>query len=130
MQPVSGDVRLGRCELGDIKYLQARLIEGEKDCLPPLHMATITRVTRNGMVIQGMELVQRVSGSSKGSQNKCQQTWWVLVIVEQAPAGIDVLEDMAHGDFILDIHPSNTHSASFPAWRRAMGHGDRDPGKS
>lgn len=48
--PRSGDVLLGTVDRGDKKLMQARLVNGTQDLLPPLFGALITRVTRNGML--------------------------------------------------------------------------------
>ncbi len=57
--PLCGDVQLARIERGDLKYLQARLLDGDRDVLPPLQKAVITRVSRNGVVIHGEEMASR-----------------------------------------------------------------------
>lgn len=51
--PQSGDVQLAKIDRGDLRYLPARLLDGDLDVLPPLHKAVITRVSSNGMVIHG-----------------------------------------------------------------------------
>lgn len=95
--PRAGEMLLAKIDQGDKKVLQARLTDGTRDLLPPLFGALVTRVTRNGMVIQGSEMASRVPGSSKSSVSKYQQTWWVMVMCS-AVDGIDVLEEMADGD--------------------------------
>ena len=114
--PLCGDVQLARIERGDRKYLQARLLDGDRDVLPPLQKAVITRVSRNGMVIHGEELASRKPSSIKTRVSTYRQTWWALVQCE-APGGIDVLEEMAHGE---DPHEYLSNPAGFlPAWQRA-----------
>lgn len=116
--PVAGDVLLAKVDRGDLKYLQARLVVDSREVLPPLHQAVVSRVTRNGMVIHGAEMVQRVPGSGKTQVSKHPQTWWVLVMAE-APVGIDVLEEMANGDDPISGLPYATSLP--PAWQRARG---------
>ncbi|MDO9031753.1 MAG: hypothetical protein Q7V09_15070 [Hydrogenophaga sp.] len=116
--PRSGDVLLGTVDRGDKKLMQARLVNGTQDLLPPLFGALITRVTRNGMVIQGAEMSSRVAGSSKSKVATHRQTWWVLVMCNSAD-GIDVLDEIANGEDPL--FPEPTPDASPPAWQRARG---------
>ena len=115
--PVAGDVLLGRIDSGDLKYLRARLVVDNRDALPPLHQAMVTRVSGHGLVIQGIEFSQRVPGSGKAKFSKHPQTWWVLVRAE-APLGLDVLEEMANGDDTFNDLPT---VALPPAWQRARG---------
>jgi hypothetical protein len=116
--PRSGDVLLGTVDRGDKKLMQARLVNGTLDLLPPLFGALITRVTRNGMVIQGAEMSSRVAGSSKAKVATYRQTWWVLVMCNSAD-GIDVLDEIANGE--EPLFPEPTPDASPLAWQRARG---------
>jgi hypothetical protein len=103
-QPCAGEVLLDKIDRGDKRIVQARLVEGSRDLLPPLFGATITRVTRNGMVIHGSEMSSRVPGSIKAAITMHRQTWWVVVMCSPM-RGIDVLEEMADGDNPLDPPP-------------------------
>lgn len=116
--PVAGEVLLAKVDRGDLKYLQAKLVVDSREVLPSLHQAIVSRVTRNGMVIHGTEMAQRVPGSGKAKVSKHPQTWWVLVVAE-APAGVDALEEIANGDDPINGLP---YAASLPlAWQRARG---------
>lgn len=119
--PRSGEVLLAKIDRGDKKVLQARLTDGTQDLLPPLFGALVTRVTRNGMVIQGSEMASRVPGSSKASVSKYQQTWWVMVMCS-AVDGFDVLEEMANGDDPFNNLPNA--AALPPSWQRHYGPGN------
>jgi len=95
--PRYGNVLLAKVDRGDNKILQARLVDGSQDLLPPLFGALVTRVTTNGMVIQGMEMSSRVPGSSKAKVSTHRQTWWVMVMCNTVE-GVDVLDEMANGE--------------------------------
>lgn len=109
-EPRAGELLLGKIDRGDKKIVQARLMDGTLDKLPPLYGATITRVTRNGMVISGSEMSSRVPGSIKASITMHRQTWWVVVMCTPMD-GIDVLEEMADGEHPFDTPP---HPAAPP----------------
>lgn len=116
LPPRSGDVQLSKIDRSDLKYLQVRLLDGSIDVLPPLHKASVTRVTRNGMVIHGMEMVSRKPESIKAKVSTYLQTWWVLVVCEE-PNGVDVLEEIANGEDPLEYLPNA--SAMARDWQRA-----------
>lgn len=78
-EPREGQITLAPVELGERRQLKARLLDGERDLLPPLIGAHVTRITRHGVVIQGIELDSRVPGSAKAKVRSHPQTWWVLV---------------------------------------------------
>jgi hypothetical protein len=122
--PQSGDVQLAKIDRGDLRYLQARLLDGDRDVLPPLHKAVITRVSSNGMVIHGEEMASRKPSSIKTRVSSYRQTWWALVQCA-TPSGIDMLEEIANGE-----DPSeylSNHSDIRPAWQRVREPGGRDP---
>lgn len=116
--PRFGEVLLAKVDRGDNKVPQARLVDGSKDLLPPLFGALITRVTKNGMVIQGMEMSSRVPGSSKAKVSTHRQTWWVMVMCNTVD-GLDVLEEMANGE--NPLIPCTYPDGMPPHWQRAQG---------
>jgi hypothetical protein len=122
--PQSGDVQLAKIDRRDLRYLQARLLDGDLDVLPPLHKAVITRVSNNGMVIHGEEMASRKPSSTKTRVSSYRQTWWALVQCE-APSGIDLLEEIANGEDPSDY--LSDHSDIPPPWQRACEPGGRDP---
>jgi hypothetical protein len=105
LPPRSGDVQLSKIERSDLKYLQARLLDGSIDLLPPLHKASVARVSRNGMVIHGIEMVSRKTASIKARVSTHQQTWWVLVVCEELN-GVDLLEEISNGEDPLEYLPN------------------------
>lgn len=66
-------------ERGDRRILKAQLLENGQDLLPPLLQAQVTRITRNGLVLKGVELTSLVPKSIKARVESHRQTWWVLV---------------------------------------------------
>lgn len=66
-------------ERGDWRFLKAQLLDNGSDLIPPLLHAQVTRITRNGLVLKGVELTSRVPGSIKAKVSTHAQTWWVLV---------------------------------------------------
>jgi hypothetical protein len=61
-------VQLAKIDRSDLKCLQARLLKGSGDLLPPLRKAAVTRISRNGM--DGVEK----PGSIKATVSTHQQT--------------------------------------------------------
>lgn len=81
--PVSGELRLQPHHVGsdDPRALLAEVVvDTGRIALPPLHGATVRRVTKGGMVIRGMEILSR--GGPKGRVERFRQTWWCLVLTE------------------------------------------------
>jgi hypothetical protein len=81
--PISGELRMHTHKVGsnDPSALLAELVvDTGRVALPPLHGATVRRVTKGGMVIRGMEMLSR--GGPKGRVERFRQTWWCLVLTE------------------------------------------------
>lgn len=78
-EPREGNLVMAVSERGDRRFLKAQLLENGRDLLPPLLKAQVTRITRNGLVLKGIELTSRVPGSIKATVTSHPQTWWVLV---------------------------------------------------
>ena len=66
-------------ERGDRRFLKAQLIDNGQDLLPPLMKAQVTKITRYGLVLKGVEMTSRVPGSIKANVSPHAQTWWALV---------------------------------------------------
>lgn len=97
-EPVQGALAMAMETRGDRSWLKAQLLEGQRDLLPPLLNASVTRITRNGMVIQGIELSSRVQGSIKARVSQHRQTWWIAVVTEDLLASyedLDPLEELS-----------------------------------
>jgi hypothetical protein len=98
-EPREGELMLGLCERGDTRYLKAQLVDAQQDLLAPLMNAQVTRITRNGLVIKGVEVASRVPGSIKAKVSSYPQTWWVLVHtgdLSDLLAGGDLLDEIGH----------------------------------
>jgi hypothetical protein len=98
-EPVQGNLVLGPVDRGDQLMIKAQILDDGKDLLPPLLQARVTRVTRNGMVIKGVELSSRVPRSIKAKVTSYPQTWWILVHSQDFYdhyEDLDPLEDIAH----------------------------------
>lgn len=96
-QQVHGNFLLEKSGRGDQQWLAARLVEGTQDMLRPLIKAEVRRVTNNGMVVKGSEVIAR-TGSSKSNAEVFAQVWWVFVLTQGALAeydGDDPLEFIA-----------------------------------
>jgi hypothetical protein len=90
-QAVEGALRLSRSGgSGDqVNALKAELVlQGEATALPPLYFASVERITTNGIVIKGTEIIARRS-TNKSSADHHRQTWWCLVTT-YAIAAIDM----------------------------------------
>lgn len=78
---VRGQLLLELWRLRHARQLAAKLTR-EDDAslllLPELLAARVERITRNGIVIAGTEIVPR-RGSMKSSADRYPQTWWCLV---------------------------------------------------
>lgn len=95
--PTFGELVLGPFSQGDRTWLRAQVTDGANDKLPPLHQATVHRITRHGMVIRGTETIAR-STSPKSASNQHPQTWWVMMWTSQAIDelnGEDPLDELA-----------------------------------
>jgi hypothetical protein len=76
--------------------LKAQLVEGERLALPSLERAAVRRVTANGIVIAGTEIVAR-RNSNKSSADHWPQTWWCLVpTVSLAADWTGMYEELEH----------------------------------
>jgi hypothetical protein len=79
LQAVPGNLLLTRGVGSDGRpTLKAQLLEGERLALPSLERAAVRRITENGIVIAGTEIVAR-RRSNKSSADHWAQTWWCLV---------------------------------------------------
>jgi hypothetical protein len=90
-QAVKGSLRVSRSGgTGDkVKALKAELVlQGEATALPPLYFASVERITKNGIVIKGTEIIARRS-TNKSSADRHWQTGWCLVTT-YAIAAIDM----------------------------------------
>ena len=105
-EPVQGALAMAMETLGDRSWLKTQLLEGQRDLLPPLLNASVTRITRNGMVIQGIELSSRVQGSIKARVSQHRQTWWIAVVTEDLLASFDILPALKDGDSLCRRHMS------------------------
>lgn len=81
-------------ERGDRRFFKAQLVENGSDLLPPLLHAQVTRITRNGLVLKGVEMTSRVPGSIKAKVTTHQQTWWALVHTADAIHFYDDLDPL------------------------------------
>jgi hypothetical protein len=63
-----------------MRQFAARLTpaDGEADLIPELLGARVQRITKNGIVISGLEVIARRS-SSKSGADRYSQTWWCRV---------------------------------------------------
>jgi hypothetical protein len=79
-QAVAGDLRLTKgVDSSNRVTLKAQLLEGNGGiALPSLERAQVTRITANGIVITGTEIVARRQGA-KSSADYWPQTWWCMV---------------------------------------------------
>lgn len=78
-EPREGNLVMAISERGDKAHLKAQLLENGQDLLPPLLQARVTRITRNGLVLKGIELTSLLPKSIKARVASHPQTWWVLV---------------------------------------------------
>lgn len=81
-EPVLGNLLFGWVDRGDLRIHKAQLQLDGRDVMPPLVEAAVTRISRHGLVIKGLELTSRVPRSSKARVTQHPQTWWVLVHTE------------------------------------------------
>ena len=108
-QPTFGQLVLAPFSQGDRTWLRAQVVDGTRDMLPPLHQATVKRITKHGIVIRGVETLAR-SGSPKSSSSQHPQTWWVMVWTGHAideMDGEDPLDHIAHRgemDYLVRPH--------------------------
>jgi hypothetical protein len=96
---VRGHLELGLWRLRSTRQLAARLTS-EHDAssllLPELLPASVERITRNGIVIAGTEVVPR-RAAAKSTADRYPQTWWCLVHpVSLAECDLDALERLGH----------------------------------
>ncbi len=95
--PTFGQLVLAPFSQGDRTWLRAQVTDGTRDMMPPLHQATVKRITTHGMVIRGTETIAR-SGNAKSRTSQHPQTWWVMVWTGQAindMEGEDPLDELA-----------------------------------
>lgn len=90
-EPREANLVMAVSERGDRRFLKAQLIENGNYLLPPLLKAQVTRITRNGMVLKGMEMTSRVPGSIKANVSTHPQTWWALV---HTPELLEMFDDL------------------------------------
>lgn len=93
-EPREGNLVMVVSERGDRRFLKAQLMENGNDLLPPLLKAQVTRITRNGMVLKGMEMTSRVPGSIKANVSTHPQTWWALVHTSELLEMFDDLDPL------------------------------------
>lgn len=99
--PVAGRLVLDKYRDG---YMQPRLVakltvdQSTLLVLPELHQARVLRITTNGIVITGSELIAR-RGTRKSSVDYFRQTWWCLIHTVGLADALDVLneDDQAFG---------------------------------
>lgn len=98
-EPVLGDMVLLEETHAEVPELTARVVASGHDLLPPLRRAKVTRISRNGLVIQGIEITSSVPGSIKANRSSHRQTWWAAVWTEDmltAYDGTDPLDSLAN----------------------------------
>lgn len=78
-EPREGNLVLAVSERGERKFLKAQLVDNGQDLLPPLLKAQVTKITRYGLVLKGVEMTSRVPGSIKANVSTHAQTWWALI---------------------------------------------------
>lgn len=81
---VTGHLQLDLWRVRATRQLAAKLTsapDGATLLLPELLAARVERITRNGIVIAGTEIVPR-RGTAKSSADRYAQTWWCLVHAE------------------------------------------------
>lgn len=92
MPGVPGQLQLSLWRTRYARQLAARLT-GEHDAstllIPELLPARVERITRNGIVIVGTEVIAR-RATAKSSADRYPQTWWCLVQAETLP------DELAH----------------------------------
>ena len=96
-RPVAGRLRLDKRSDGDRVSLAAKLTveNGEGLLLPELLNARVLRITTNGIVIAGQEIVPRRT-TNKSSADYWLQTWWCLVHTVALAEALDVLNEQDH----------------------------------
>lgn len=101
--PVTGELLVAEETRADEKMLIARLMgSGDVQMLPPLFKVRYGPITRNGIVIHGMEALTR--GQQKSKVEHKLQTWWAFIHTESGLYrydGNDPLDYMAD-DAILN----------------------------
>jgi hypothetical protein len=98
-QAVPGNLLLTKGVGSDgVQTFKAQLLSGEGGslALPSLERATVRRISSNGIVITGIEIIPRRQGV-KASSDFWPQTWWCLVpTVALAECWTGLYEDMEH----------------------------------
>lgn len=87
---VRGHLQLGLWRVRATRQLAAKLTSGPDSMtllLPELLPARVERITRNGIVIAGTEVIPR-RASTKSGADRYVQTWWCLV--QAGPAEVDL----------------------------------------
>lgn len=79
---------------GDRRFLMAQLVENGNDLLPSLLKAQVARITRNGVMLKGVEMTLRGPGSIKANVSKRPQTWCALVHASDLLAMFDDLDPL------------------------------------
>jgi hypothetical protein len=92
-RPVAGLLTLeARKDGTNAQHLAARLVsDADKLVLPELLHARVRRISANGIVIAGQEVVPR-RGNNKSSADFFPQTWWCLVHTVSVAEAFDVMD--------------------------------------
>jgi hypothetical protein len=97
-RPEAGRLTLESRKDGDASHLAACLLsDGDKLVLPELLHARVRRISANGIVIAGQEVVPRRT-NNKSNADFWPQTWWCLVHTVAIAEAFDVM-DMDDGPF-------------------------------
>jgi len=94
IEPHEGNLIMAVSERGDRRPLNAQPLNNGSDLLPPLLQAQVTRISRNGLVLKGVELTSRVPGSIKAKVSIHAQPWWVLVHTSDLTGMYDDLDPL------------------------------------
>jgi len=91
---IHGGLVLERWEVGtDKPTLRARLVDeearGASSKLPDLYDAKVARITANGIMISGFEVVARRT-NNKSAADRYKQTWWCLIHTVQLADALDL----------------------------------------
>jgi hypothetical protein len=92
-RPDVGRLSLATRNDGTTQQLFARLMAetGDTLVLPELLHARVRRISANGIVITGQEVVPR-RGNNKSNADFWQQTWWCLVHTVAIAEAFDVMD--------------------------------------
>lgn len=108
--PVTGELLVAEESRGDEKMLIARLMgNGEVQMLPALFRVRYGPLTRNGIVIHGVEPLTR--GQQKSKVQYLPQTWWAFIHTE---SGLYCYDGNDPLDFMADDAILNKNRRHFP----------------